>query len=283
MAENDGVVTFGNKELSPEEEAAYKTRIADARARGGVNNLKGSDPVGRVEKPAIPLHQKGTPPAASAFNETGGVQPRPAGSPLLSPETAQQLQEVAELNARAAHEAPGEPKAEETKKAEEDLFEMFDFGGRNEAERILNNKKRRKDIEARCLPMALEDLIIKDEVQQLVPIIPSKFEVLYRSMTPEENLFIKRYVAKNDQGQSDQYVIEKFGTCQIACSVLAINGKPLPDHRDLNGNIDENLFEAKLKLLLKKSGYVVADLGINYSWFDIRVRKLLNPDALGNG
>jgi len=174
-------------------------------------------------------------------------------------------------------------KEEEVKQADEDLFNAFDFTGRNEAERILNNKKRRKEIEDRCVEMRIEDLILRDEVQQLVPIIPNKFEVLFRSMTPDENLFIKRYVAKNDSGQSDQYVLEKFSICQLVCSVLSINGRALPDHRKTDGDIDEKAFETKLKFLLKKSGYIIADIGINYSWFDIRVRKLLNPDSLGNG
>jgi hypothetical protein len=120
-------------------------------------------------------------------------------------------------------------------------------------------------------------------VQQNVPIVPGEFEVVFRSMTPDENLFIKSYVAKNDQGKSDQYVLEKYGICQIACSVLSINGRALPDHRDAEGNPNEKNFDVKLKMLLKKSGYVVADLGINYMWFDIRVRKLLSPDAVGNG
>jgi hypothetical protein len=279
----DEVVSFG-KEIDPAEEQAYRDRIAKAKAKGGVHSLKGSDPLGRVEKPSIPLHPSARErEVASAISDTGGVQARPPGSPLLSPETAAGLQAMAAQQVKEQEKSAEEKKVEEKKKEDEDLFEMFDFGGRNEAERVLNNKKRRQEIETRCAPMSIDDLVMKDEVQQLVPIIPGKFEVLYRSITPDENLFIKRYVASKDQGQNEQYIIEKFGTCQITCSVIGINGRPLPDHRDNKGDVDEKLFEAKLKVLLKKSGYIVADLGINYSWFDIRVRKLLNPDALGNG
>ena len=39
-----------------------------------------------------------------------------------------------------------------------------------------------------------------------------------------------------------------------------------------------------LKQILKKSIYVVADLGLNYMWFDLRVRKLLTQtEDLKNG
>jgi hypothetical protein len=277
MAENEGPVVFGGKELDPDQEAKYRSQIAEAR-KGGVSSLKGGDPVGIAPKVAIPVGQR---PVTRAPGE--GVTPRPPGSPLLSPETAQQLQDLAAAQVAQAATAKVEEKKAEEKKVEESLFDAFDFDGRNEAEKVLNNKKRRKEIEDRCEPMKLEDLIMRDEVQQVVQIVPGKFDVTYRSMTPDDNLYIKRYISKHDTGQSDQYVLEKFGMCQLTCTVVSINGRALPEYRKADGDVDDELFEKKLKMLLKKSAYVVADLGINYSWFDIRVRKLLNPDSLGNG
>jgi hypothetical protein len=280
--ETDRTITFG-KEVSPADEEAYKKKIAEARQRG-VGALKNPEPVGVAPRPTgLPRASDREVKAAAAISESGGVQPRPAGSPLLSPGTAKQLQDMAAAQVKAQELTQAEEKKEEEKKADADLFDMFDFQGRNEAERVLNNKKRRQEIEGRCAPMNLEDLILKDEVTQLVPVVPDKFEVTYRSMTPEENLYIKRYIAKNDQGQSDQYVMEKFGILQLVCSVVAINGRAMPEFRKGSGEVDDKAFDAKLAMLLKKSGYVIADLGINYYWFDIRVRKLLNPDALGNG
>lgn len=282
---DDKPITFGRTELDPAEEAAYRERIAKARA-GGVDALKGGTPLGHVSRPAIPLMERhGRDMAASPMSETGGVQPRPPGSPLLRPETAQMIQDAAaQASAQAAKdpEKKDEEKVEE-KKVEEDIFEMFDFNRRSEAERVLNNKERRAAIEARCEPMKLQDLIMKDEVRQLVPIVPGEFEVWFRSMTPDENFFIKRYLARNEQGQNDQYLLEKFGILQLVCTVVSINGREFASHLNRDGDVDEKTFGEKLKLLLKKSGYIVADLGLNYMWFDIRVRKLLNPEALGNG
>jgi hypothetical protein len=282
MSDEVKPVVFGQKEIDPAEEAEYKERIR--KARGGVAAVKGSDPVGSVPRPSIPYLQRDQEQElASALSSSGGVQPRPPGSPVISPQTASMLQEAADAAVRQKDEKIEEEKKEAEKKGEEDLFEMFDFGGRNEAEQVLNNRKRRKAIESRCAPMSLDDLIFKDEVQQLVPINPKKFEVLYRSMTPDENLYIKRFVAKTDQGQTDQYVLERFALCQLTCTVLAINGRALPDHRKTDGTVDDAAFETKLKMLMKKSAYIIADLGINYSWFDVRVRKLLAGDDLGNG
>lgn len=282
--EQPKIISFGPDDLDASEEAAYREKIEKARAGGGVNALKEREPVGVVPRPSIPA-ARGSPSGPSSRSESGGVQPRPPGSPLLSPDTARQIQEAAAASAKEqpVEKKEEEKKGEEEKKLEQDLFDLFDFKAQNEAERILNNKKRRQEIEARCSTITIDDLILRDEVQQTVPVVPGKFEIIYRSITPEENLYIKRYLALKDQGQAEQYLLEKFGMLQLCCSVVAINGRALPDHRGQNGEIDEKSFEAKLKLLLKKSGYVVADLGINYMWFDIRVRKLLNPDALGNG
>jgi hypothetical protein len=286
MSEQDGkTIVFGGKELDPNEEARYVESIRNARAGGGVGALKGSEPVGVVPRPSIPLAEKALraeEAAASSRTPEGGVRARPPGSPLISPDTAAMLQEASAVAAAQAHAEAAAPK-EEAPKATEDLFAALDFQGRNEAERILNNKKRRIAIESRCEPMSIDDLILRDEVRQLVPIIPGKFEVLFRSMTPEENLFIKQIIAKFDQDKSDQYVMEKFAICQLTCCVMAINGRTFPDHRKPDGTPDDDLFNAKLKQLVKKSGYVIADLDLNYAWFDIRVRKLLNPDDLGNG
>lgn len=285
MAEQDGKpITFGTDSMDPAERDAYRKQIKDAKK--GVNALKGGDPVGVVPRPAIPLSEKAAREAdemASAIGPDGSVRPRPPGSPVLSPGTAAMLREAADAAAQQAQTEKKEEKTAEEEKADKDLLDMFDFQGRNEADRILNNKKRRKEIEARCAEMNIEDLLLKDEVHQDVTIVPDKFVVTYRSMTPEENLFIKQYVAKHDIDKTEQYLVEKFAICQLVCAVVAINGKPFVDHRGQDGSPDEKLFDQKLKQLLRKSGYIIADLGVNYMWFDIRVRKLLNPDALGNG
>lgn len=274
---DEKVITFG-KDADDAQTAAYKEKIA--KAKGGIHALKDPTPVGGVERPRIPLLERQSKmDAASPFTEDGGVQPRPPGSPLLRPETAQQLQDLAKAQVEQKAE---EKKAEEKKDVVDELFDGFDFGGRNEAERILNNKKRRQEIEARCSEMDIADLIMTDEVRQTVTIIPDKFEVVYRSMTPDESLYIKKVLAK-ESTTADAYIMEKYGLLQLACCVVSINGKALPPHLDKNGEVDEDAFKTKLKLISRKSGYVVADLGINFMWFDLRVRRLLNPERLGNG
>jgi hypothetical protein len=281
-AADTGVITFGGHGLDSESESIYREKIR--QAKGGVNALKGASPLGEVERPAMPdFDAVQRMPRASSQNQpnpqSGGVQPRPAGSPVLTSETREQLAQLGN--------AMSQPQVEEEIKKEvqdnkEELFDAFDFMAQGEAERILNNKKRRKEIEERCEPMKLEDLILKDEVAQTVPIVPGKFEATFRTLNPEESLFIKQLLAK-ETAPSESYALEKFSLCQLACAIVSLNGADFPDHRKPDGTPDEELFKVKLKKLMKKSGYVIADLGLNYIWFDIRVRKLLSPDKLGNG
>lgn len=285
MSEPDDlkVVEFGRKEVDPDAEASYLAKIAEAKKKGGVNGLKGTTPVGHVDKLSglPPLQKRGNMDHPASGLRDGGVTPRPAGSPVLSTETQQQLEEL--QKAQGEQIAQDAAKEEEKKAEDPDVFDVFDFYGRSEAERVLNNKKRRKDIESRCAPMSFEDLLMKDEVRQIVPILPGKFEVEFRSLRPSESLFIKQYMAK-EESKTDTYLGEKYSLCQLSMAVVAISGKVLgAPHLDDNDQVNEKVFETRLKSILRKSGYIVADLAINYSWFDVRVRKLLNPDDLGNG
>ena len=276
-------ITFGRKELDPTQDTEYAKRIQEAKAKNPLNNLKGNTPLGHMERPKMPvLGRAPTVDDVPGLTPDGGVAPRPAGSPVLSAQTQSQLDAMA-----IAQKADAERKTkEEAEKAvedkKEDLFDMLNFDNQNEAERVLNNRKRRDTIEGRCEKMSLDDLLMRDEVRQLVHIVPDKFLVIFRSLTPEESLFIKQLLAK-EQSPSDAYALEKYSLCQLTCSVVAINGKEFPDHRKIDGTPDEELFKVKFKSLMKKSGYIIADLGLNYMWFDIRVRKLLASEDLGNG
>ncbi len=283
MSEENEPIRLGRAELSPEDTDGYRRKIEQAKSKSGLAGLKNPVPVGGIERPKnIPLLvQQKTQQAASPLNETGGVQPRPPGSPLLSPQTAQQIQELGEAQKRqeaVEAEKTAKSETEETK----DFFELMDFNRLSEQERILNNKERKKAIEGRITPMKLEDLVLQDEVVQTVPIVPEKFVVRFRSTTPMESLFIKRLMA-DEKITSDQYLMEKYSVYQVTCALVSINGVDLPPHRGENGEPNEDLFMKKLKVILRKSIFVIADIILNHYWFDLRVRKMLNPEDLKNG
>lgn len=285
LNEEQKTITFGSRELDPSEAATYKAKVAAARS--GVGAVKGSTPVGHVPRPTMPILQaERTSELPSGLTETGGVAPRPAGSPAVRPETLHQIseaqkvqQDISQKDIEAATKEELEDKQEQML---EDIFELRNPG--LAVDRILNNKKRRRDIESRCDPMKFDDLLLKGEVRQLVPIIPHRFEVRFRSMLPEENLLLKEVMSKDDN-INDAHTVEKFNLLQLACAVVSVNGEeiaPSWPQYDKNGRPDEAVLTQRFKKVQKMSGYIVQDLSINYFWFDIRVRKLISPDALGN-
>ena len=282
-------ITLGAKEIDPNQEAAYRERIRAAKAGTPLSAMKGSTPIGGVERPQMPLLRQSKDSISAPPD--GGVHPRPPGAPVLRPETQEQLAHAIKVGQQQEADATTKKELDDKKQAEDAkiaaLFENFDFGDqKDQVERILDNKKRREQIEGRCQPMDFEDLLMKDEVQQRVPIIENKFEPTFRSITPIESLYIKQRMSK-ETVNTDQYMGEKYNLLLLTCSLVDINGILLPDHRKIqpDGNfvVDDKLFEDKFSVVMRKSGYIVADLSVNYLWFDIRVRKLLNPDDLKNG
>jgi len=225
-----------------------------------------------MNQPPVPQVQAPTqaqPPPEDAINP-----PRPGG-PVLRPETAQQLQEFEK-------EKQKESEKQETKKALAELeelgdeFEVDEFG--NKIRNLLVNKERHDSIEARCTPMRLEDLLIQQEVRQIVPIVPGKFEPTFRSISGAEDLFVKRMMV-GERGET-RYILDKYSLMNLCCGLHAINGKLLPAHLDNDGNPEEKTFDKKFKLILKYPISLLVDLSVNYGWFERRVRKLMTLEAV---
>ena len=234
--------------------------------------------------------------------DTENRPPQPAGQGRRSPEEIKADLEklnnaVKEYNESSNKELPKPaetvaPKMEEKsdkvgdEQVKEIVEQMDDFEldaySRMLEEDMLNNEKRRKAIESRCKDMNLVDLITEGQVLQNVPIVPGKLEVTYRSVSSGEDLEIKRMLY-NIRREVPRYQVDAYSVMSLTLAVHAINGHPLPDHNDESGNFSETRFNKKFELVKKYPIQLVADLGINYIWFDIRVKKLFSVEALGNG
>ena len=68
----------------------------------------------------------------------------------------------------------------------------------------------------------------------------------------------------------------------ITCALRAVNRLPLPDHRDEKGFNDEKFWK-KFAKILRFPLPMIASLGANYFWFDVRVRKLFVAERVKNG
>jgi hypothetical protein len=163
----------------------------------------------------------------------------------------------------------------------------FDFNAFREAmmKDILNNDDQRKIIEARCKPMDITDLIVQGFVTQRVPVIPDKFELEFQSMRGDEDLAIKRLIMIENKGVevAERYLLDKFSIMGVTIGLAAVGNNPLPTHLDNDGRFNEDAFWEKYEIVSRFPFHMLASIGVNYYWFDIRVRSLFVADSLGNG
>lgn len=194
----------------------------------------------------------------------------------------------------AASQNAGKPlsaseKKEQDKEIEEAIEKLDDFDYdslRRQMNRDeINNPRQREIIEERLRPMDVTELITKDRVRQEIPIIPGKFWVLFQSTTGEDDLELKRLLMQESKSVevSERYLLDKYAIMTLTAGCIAINSNPCPDHLDDKGNFDEKKFWLKFAWMLKRGIHVLASIGANHTWFEMRVRRLLVAEKVKNG
>jgi hypothetical protein len=215
-----------------------------------------------------------------------------APHPLLDNEDKRLEREVAAGSGGAAARLAGGTDTAPKMSPEEAIdvakkMDDFDFNAFRERmmKDILNNEEQRDIIEARCKPLSLEELITKGFVTQRVPIVKDKFEPEFQSMSGEDDLAIKRLIMVESKSLevSDRYLLDKFSIMSIVLGVRSINSSNLPDHCGAEGRFNDEKFWVKFNFLTRYPFHMLASIGVNYYWFDIRVRKLFVAEKLGNG
>lgn len=175
---------------------------------------------------------------------------------------------------------------EKIKKSLENMDE-FDFNTfRNMMVKdILNNEEQRKIIEERLIPIDVTDLILHGMARQVVPIIPGKFEPEFQTVSAEQALALKRLIVLEAKSLDvgDRYLLDKHSFMELAAGIYSINKKPLPSQFDRDGNFQDELFLKKFNLVIKYPLHMLSSLGINYFWFELRVRRLFKTENIKNG
>jgi len=69
----------------------------------------------------------------------------------------------------------------------------------------------------------------------------------------------------------------------VAAGLFAVNKKVLPSHLDKDGHFNDDLFLQKFNLVIKYPFHMLSSLGINFFWFDVRVRMLFKAEMVKNG
>jgi hypothetical protein len=155
---------------------------------------------------------------------------------------------------------------------------------------VLNNEDERKAVEARVKEMNLTDGLVSGEFKQLVPIMPGKLEVVFRSISPLENEEIRQKLLEQqleDEKLANSSVLsERYGFMQTVAAVHSINGQEMPKHLGSDKGIRVfkwDTFQKKVQLFMGYPSPFIHSLSTHAYWFDLRVRKLFSSTALKNG
>lgn len=284
--------------VEQEQSAAMDPHSLRAARQGGEEMPKqGGGPFGGTLPPEAaqdPRFRQGV-GSMYAANQPGlkqGAAPGKPGAPQLSDETVEGLKALKEFNAQA--QAAQEKQVEESAKehVEKDQADRMaeDLGLDDEFMKEMRERRQdldttelREAIEGRCSEMTIDQLIEEGELRQTVPIVRDKFIVVFRTISGEEDLAIKRelYVERN---APDIYLFDKLNMMQLCAGVFSINGKPLTDHLNDKRRFSKEQFKLKFNQVNAMPLPMLASLSINYTWFDRRARKLfVDLDELKNG
>ncbi len=194
-----------------------------------------------------------------------------------------------------ATEKPAEPKAED-KPSRADLSEVDDLAmerilsmtALRDREDAINNEKERAAVEKRVKPIDIMQGILEGEYKQLVPVVPDKLEVLYRTVSPAEDQAIRLYVFKltSTDGRLESVATDLYQLLTLTAGIVMISGKQLPEHFTREGfklKVNEETLGLKLNLILSYPMPLVHTLSVHQFWFDQRVRKAFTTIDLGNG
>jgi len=203
----------------------------------------------------------------------------------LSQESVEQLEAAqAQVEEEELEEELEEDRtAAELEEAEEEMIQRdtpFDFEGIQEQQRELMSKERKKAIEERLDELDIADMVMKREIQQDIPVIPGKLIYRLRTYNQHEYLACLQYVYENPG--SVTWAEEYLNTCKLVCSLVAINGAPLPTHMK-DGAVDKKLFEKKMSHVASFPVHLIADLSVQAIWFNQRVNALFSVGNLKNG
>ena len=140
--------------------------------------------------------------------------------------------------------------------------------------------KRRKDIESRCQPLDISDILVKRRVEQKIPIVPGKFEILLRDTTAVEDTYIKNLLAKEYYERteiSQAYIHSKMARYKLTLSLLEVNGVSLGDIKikfEPATEAEEREFKSKLEVVSSYPLEILQDIDLQNYYFKERIKAL---------
>lgn len=215
-----------------------------------------------------PEDLQGTP----RFDQTGTWKEGPTtDSSFLSEDTKRGLENMARSAAAEAKQAANKPKEsapQEQAQQEQDLSP---------------EDKLKAAIEGRLEEIDIGQYLMSGEIRQVVPIIPDKLEVEFKSVSDLEESYVDMVISKEPTNISNRQFLRKMNELALAIHINSVNGTKWPKTLDGDGTINEEAIEARMRHIKKLSSPVFNMMTQNLSWFIDRINNALTASALGNG
>lgn len=170
-----------------------------------------------------------------------------------------------------------------------ELERLMQFAATNQQDAI-NNPKEREAVEKRLEPIDLIRGITELEFTQVVPIVPGKFEVIFRAITPEEDQQIRILILHMTSENAKLVSVERdlYSLLTVICSIVRLNTMEMPKHYTKENffiSVNTDVLRQKMRMFLSYPMPMMHALGVHSAWFDQRVRKAFTTvdTVLGNG
>lgn len=237
-----------------------------------------------------------------------------AGQPSLRPETVQGLEMLKRLQeaqpsktideeedeaqtavnegiggsaGRVAGETPKMDEKEKLVKDAIDHMDAFEFNQWRQLtmRQILHSEDERELIEGRLKPLDIGELLMNNRIRQRIPVVPGKYELTLQSYDGQVELALKRLVMMEARSvdAGEQYLLDKHSFMSLAVGLHKINDKVYPDILDEDGVFSDKLFFEKFNMVMRLPLHMLASIGVNLMWFEMRVRRLYSATSVGNG
>jgi hypothetical protein len=146
-----------------------------------------------------------------------------------------------------------------------------------------DDEKLRAKVESRLREIDIGQYLLGGgEVTQLVPIVPGKLEVKFRTITEYEEGWVDSYLGRNKDLTNRQF-LRAMNECSLAFYIDSVNGVTWPPATGRDGQVIPQNIDERLSRVRKMNSTIFALFVQNLGWFVERVSKALTLEALGNG
>ena len=178
----------------------------------------------------------------------------------------------------------------ETEALADGLGGMFRIGPEHPEYNVMRDVERRRRIEAKCAPLAFDQLIMRGYVDQVIETRPG-FSLILRSLTAKQGLWIERMARDRLKDVSQMEAQHLFSLWQLAVSLqgYVVGGRReliSPDIYAFTKDSQYDDFVKTLDLRMDALGErpleLTQDMIAQYAWFCGRVRLLISGGDLAD-